>query len=537
MRLVMAAAPGVMLLGGCASVGTLRTVPYTVSPVGSDSSMANREERRKALGPLRSMFGDTLIGLVPGTADSSRRYLGRLRNGYAADTLNIMLFGDNRPGWRAARLAPEYYTIHRMISANPVNILRGLVTIPWAIAKGLWPDLALIRDIPAKIRNMPTYSREREVLSAMLSKIDSLNAHGQTVSAVVNTGDLVDDGRCPSHWERFLRITQPLFSRVPYFPVAGNHERTDAVQGLQNWRTATGLPVGGDRLYYCFDSADGWVRFIALDTNPIVDPGKHWTREVQIKYSQEEFTWLVERVKEHRGPVIVVMHHPPFSASLHRSEWQVDSVLSERRDRMVRALHESGISAIVTGHEHAYQRALLTWPDAVLVVLAMGGAGAPLHQLPPPTQVAHLFSEYKVAGAIVKPENVFSAQVFHFVHLRIWFGGGAFYAYAVDKNSQSTLIDKVEIDVKRYGVPKIDQHKIPIPPATGPKEPAHASTAPASGPAATGNMAKAAPGKVDSTTASKRILSKPAPSGKSDSTSTRKRVRPATRTITKSPPH
>jgi len=517
-----------MLLSGCAYMGALKPVSQTISPVVSDSSAVNREERRKAVVPWHPLLGDTLIGLVPGTADSTRRYLGRLRSGYTADTLNVMLFGDNRPGWRAARLAPEYAKIQGIFSPSPLKILNGLIAIPWGIAKGLWPDLALIRDLPDKFRNMPVYGRERQVVSAMLAKIDSLNAHGQTVSAVVNSGDLVEDGRYPAHWERFLRITQPLFSRVPYFGVPGNHERTDAPEGVQNWGTATGLPIGGDRLYYCFDTADGWLRVIALDTNPIVDPGKHWSREVQIKYSQEEFTWLVERIKEHRGPVIVLMHHPPFSSSLHREEWQKDSVLTERRERMMNALHDSGISAIVAGHEHAYQRALITWPDAVAVALVTGGGGAPLHRLPAPAEVARLFSEYKVAGSVVKPENVFSAQVFNFVHLRLWFGGGEFYTYAVDQNSKSTLIDKVQIDLKRYGVPKIDQHKIPIPPSKGPSEPPHASIAPTSGPAvaAMKGMANPALGKVDSTTASKRILSKPAPSGKSDSTSTRKRALP-----------
>jgi len=533
-RHLAAAASAIMLLAGCAHMGTLTPVSQTISPTASESTVENREERRSTLGPWRSLLADTLIGLVPGTADSSRRYLGRLRDGYTSDTLNLILFGDNRPGWRAARLAPEYATIKRMVSPNPINILHGLITIPWALGKGLWPDLALLRDIPDKLRNMPVYGREREVIRAMLAKIDSLKARGQTVSAVVNSGDLVEDGRYPAHWERFLRITQPLYSRVPYFGVPGNHERTDAVEGVRNWGIATGLPVGGDRLYYCFDTADGWLRVVALDSNPIVDPGKHWTREVQIKYSEEEFAWLVERIKEHTGPVIVLMHHPPFSSSLHREEWQKDSVLTERRKRMVGALHDAGISAIVCGHEHAYQRALLTWPDAVAVVLVTGGGGAPLHPLPPPAEVARLFSEYKVAGSIVKPENVFSAQVFNFVHMRLWFGGGEFYTYAVDKASKATLIDKVNIDLKRYGVPKIDQHKIPIAAAKGPQEPSHTTMAPPGAPATMTGMAKS-PGKVDTTTASKRILSKPAPSGKSDSTSISRRVLPKP-AVKKKPP-
>jgi hypothetical protein len=495
----------VILLAGCAHVGRLQDVGHTVAPVLADST-----DRGEGMGSsvhrlLSPLFGDTLIGLVPGTADSSRRYLGRLRDGYTADTLNIIVCGDNRPGFRLTRLGPELLRIRQGVSLNPIKIVRGVVNIPWAIVKGLYPDLALIRETPSVVKHMPKWGREHQVMSAILVKVDSLHAHGQNVAAVINTGDLVSDGRYPAHWERFLRLTQPLTSRVPYFPVAGNHERTDTVDGVENWRTATGLPIGGDRLYYCFDSADGWVRFIALDTNPIVDPGSHWTREVQIKYSEEEFTWLVTRVKEHRGPVVVMMHHPAFSVGEHRMEWQRDTVLIERRERMVRALHESGIAIIASGHEHSYQRALLTWPDAVLVAIVSAGGGAPLHPIPPPAESARLYSEYRVAGSVVNPENVYTNQVFNFTHLRLWFGGGNLYTYSVDDKSNATLIDKVQIDLGRYGIPKIDQHKVPVAPATGPVE--------AMKPAASmQNMPAGA--RIDSTSASKRLLSKSAPSGR-----------------------
>jgi len=502
----------VVALGGCARVGRLAYVPLTIAPTVSHQAGKEPEAAASAQPAFRPLFGDSLIGLAPGTADSSRRYLGRLRDGYTSDTLNLMVYGDNRPAYRSARLAPEYTTVAQMFSPHPVRILKGLITIPWMLVKGLIPDLALIRDIPARVRNMPTYGREREVLSAMLGKVDSLNAHGQKVTAVINTGDLVKDGRFPAHWKRFLGLIRPLSSRVPYFPVAGNHERTDTVDGVENWRTATGLPIGGDRLYYCFDTADGWVRFIALDSNPIVDPGSHWTREVQIKYSEEEFTWLVARVKEHTGPVVVMMHHPPFSAGFHHNEWQRDTVLIERRERMVKALHAAGSSIIVAGHEHSYQRALLTWRGDVLVMVVTGGAGAPLHPIPPPAQTAQLFAEYKVAGSVVKPENVFTAQTFNFVHMRMWFGGGELYAYSVDQKSRSTMIDHVHIDLTRYGIPKIDQHKIPIPPSKGPKGLNEVEGAPAAAvqTAAAGKAPIAA--RVDSTTASKRLLALPPPS-------------------------
>ena len=500
---------GAIGLMGCAHIGRLQYKPNTMSRTNSDStahsagssatrlsgSSPARAEEHMALGP---MFGDTSIGLMPGTADTSKRFLGRLRQGYAADTLNVMLFGDNRPGWRSTRLAPQYFRIRGLLSSSPKRIAAGLFSIPVLLFRGLWPDLALIRDIPGRLRHMPTWGPETKVITAMLAKVDSIKASGGVVAAVVNTGDLVNDGRYPAHWERFLRITKPLYSKVPYFAVAGNHERTDTVEGVENWRTATGLPVASDRLYYCFDSADGWVRFIALDSGPMANPANLWSREAQVKYSDEEIKWMVARLKEHRGPAFVFMHHPPFSAGFHRTEWQADSVLRQRREVMISAMHEAGIAIMANGHEHAYERALFTWPDAVMIDLVTGGAGAPLYQLPSPALSAELFSQYHVAGAEVKPENVFTGSFNHFIHVRLWLGGGEIQTFAVDRNSRSTMVDQVHIDLKRYGIPKIDQHKIPIVPKTSPATNANEEI-----------VGKPAPPAADSLAASKRILKRP----------------------------
>jgi len=249
------------------------------------------------------------------------------------------------------------------------------------------------------------------------------------------------------------------------------------------------------------------VRFIALDSNPIVGAQARWTREVQVKYSKEEFSWAVDRIREHEGPVIVFMHHPPISSGFHRGEWERDSVLTKRREDMVRALHEAGLGILVTGHEHAYQRVLLTWPDAVLVCVVSGGAGAPLHALPPREVAKSLLSQYRIAGAVVNPDNVYTAEAFHFILMRMWFGGGEFFTYAVDAKGKPMQIDRVAIDLKRYGTPHIDQHKIVIPPSKGPKGGAEGGAKAASALPLIGSHS-------DSTAASSRLLSQPPPGKK-----------------------
>ena len=482
----------VLVVAGCARMGRLQYVEQPVAHVQTGPGSPVPQP------PMRALFGtDSLIGFVPQTGDSARRYLGRLSRGFTADTLNLLLCGDNRPAYRTTRLRPEYQRVKHMFSLNPLKIASGLVALPVILVKGMIPDLGLVRDVVPAIRHMPTYGGEKDVARAMTAKLDSLERAGATVAAVINTGDLVKDGRYPAHWERFLGLIRPLSSRAPYLAVAGNHERTDTEDGLSNWWAGTGLPISGDRLYYCFDSADGWVRFIALDSNPMTDPANHYSRDVEVRYSDEQIDWMVARLKEHRGPAFVFLHNPPFSAGYHRVEWQNDAVLRERRERMVRALYEAKIGVIASGHEHAYQRAIFTWPDAVLINLVTGGAGSPLHSIPGPARSAALYSEYRVAGSVVKPENVYTGRFYHFIHMRLWFGGGEFYTWAVEKGGKVRLADRVTIDLERYGVPEVDQQKMPVPqgkPQPQSEDPKKSKSA-----------------SADSTSASKRIESSPPP--------------------------
>jgi predicted MPP superfamily phosphohydrolase len=525
---ILAAAAVLILATGCSHVGRLEFQPQTMAP--ADTTGGHHPERAvrivRSAAADRALFGaDTIVGFRQGTGDSTRRYLGRLRDGYTADTLNLFLLGDNRPGYRMTRLHNEMAVIRKGLSLNPLRLGRALITIPYAFAKGMFPDLGLIRDIPMLVRANPTWGREHQVLGAVMAKLDSMKAQGRTVSAVINTGDLVYDGQHPAHWRRFLRIWGPLATRVPYFAVAGNHEQTWTVNGLANWRTATGLPIAGDRMYYCFDSADGWVRFIALDSNPITMPGVHWSKDVQVKYSKEEVDWLTARLKEHKGPSLVFMHSPPFSAGYHRMDWEMDDVMRQRRDQIVTAMREGGISVMVGGHEHDYERALVTFPDgSVLISLVQGGAGAPLHPLPPPAEAAKLISSSAPKGGTIKPENVYTAVINNFTYLKLWFGGGELQTYAVYKNGSVKLVDQVKIDLKRYGIPKIDQQKIVVAP-TGRSAPSTMEAKATHGIAA----------KSDTTAASQRIETQ-RPPGRKKTLAVPARKKRATRTQTRTTP-
>lgn len=476
------------LSSGCAKIGRLSfvdpiapVVPEDVARAQDSSRVAaglgeEDEDRRETPdsrpeATLRAMFADTLIGFQPGTADSARRFLGRLRRGYTADTLNLVVMGDNRPSYRSTKLRPQTTAMQGILSLSPIRILKGLVNIPIFLVKGTIPDFAFWRDIPSLITKKPTYGREVPVMKAIMARIDSIEARGSTVAAVINSGDIVKDGRIPQHWERFLRITKPLYDRVPYLPIAGNHERTDDSLGLANWQTATGLPIKGNLLHYCFDSADGWVRFIALDSNPMTDPKHLWSRDDEVAATNEQFDWMIARLKEHRGPAMVFLHHPPFCLGFHRPEWESDSVLTARRETMVIALREAGLAVLVSGHEHAYERALLVCGDAVLVCIVQGGGGSPLHVIPTGDEAGRMFASYKLPDCGFEAENVYASMSYSYTVFRYWFGGGDLRTYAVAADGSDQLIDQLAVDLKRFGIPEIDQHKLPVPPKSGPSQP------------------------------------------------------------------
>ena len=130
------------------------------------------------------------------------------------------------------------------------------------------------------------------------------------------------------------------------------------------------------------------------------------------------------------------MHHPPFSAS---SIMGVAAGCDRAPRTHGEGLHAAGSSIIVSGHEHSYWRPCSVAGRRPRHAGHRRRRGSALPDSAP--QSGRLFAEYRVAGSD-QAENVFTAETFNFVHMRLWFGGGGFYAYSVDQKSKSTMIDR-----------------------------------------------------------------------------------------------
>jgi calcineurin-like phosphoesterase family protein len=178
---------------------------------------------------------------------------------------------------------------------------------------------------------------------------------------VLGTGDMVDDGYRQDQWQQFFDVESPMLRDNVYFPAVGNHDRQGRGRTADSYRAYFSVPDnGGDtERYYAFSYAA--ARFLVLDSN---------------EYSfalTDQTAWLErELIAARQDPAIhhvfVIMHHPPYSISLHGGN-------RDLRERWTPLFETYQVTAVFSGHDHAYQRA----EHNGLHYFVTGGGGAPLY--------------------------------------------------------------------------------------------------------------------------------------------------------------
>lgn len=202
------------------------------------------------------------------------------------------------------------------------------------------------------------------VVAGKLSKL----AWAQRPNFLLHPGDLVDTGVNDSHWtQHFFPGMHELISRVPIYPVLGNHE-----QNASNYYEYMSLP---DPEYY-YEFPYGNARFFMIDTNRNVGP------------KSEQYRWLDEALgKSNATWKFVCHHHPPYSSDEndYGDLWKTNK--SSRGDLRARQLSElydkHDVDVVWNGHIHSYER---TWPvregkavaDGGPIYMIVGGGGGNL---------------------------------------------------------------------------------------------------------------------------------------------------------------
>ena len=178
---------------------------------------------------------------------------------------------------------------------------------------------------------------------------------------VLGTGDMVDEGYRQDEWQQFFDVENQLLRDNVLFPALGNHDRQGKGRTADTYRAYFSVPEnGGDtERYYAFTYAS--ARFLVLDSN---------------EYSfalTDQTAWLERELTAARQDaairhVFVVMHHPPFSISLHGGA-------RDLRELWTPLFEKYQVSAVFSGHDHVYERA----ENAGIRYFVSGGGGAPLY--------------------------------------------------------------------------------------------------------------------------------------------------------------
>ena len=176
-------------------------------------------------------------------------------------------------------------------------------------------------------------------------------AQEKDVSFVVHVGDFTYDADDAAGWDMFFEAAREMLANVTIYPVMGNHENNSPVYS----------EIFGTTQHYQFRS--GEARFLVLDTNSWADlkAQRRWLQDAFSTASRWDF---------------VFYHHPSYSSdSRNYGGWELS------RTQWEDVFVEAGVTAVFSGHVHAYERYLVRGLNYFVV----GTGGGTLSDLSPET--------------------------------------------------------------------------------------------------------------------------------------------------------
>lgn len=316
--------------------------------------------------------------LVPGSTNRARFDIGTVAVPHRADSVVVLVYGDNRPGLRMMTTPWGLPAVMEIGSPDPVRFLWAVANIPVFLAQGVFPRLDLFQDL-ISLGRTHRYSggNQRRVVQALVNSLPA--------NFVVNTGDLVENGRRGRQWEDFVRLHEKLRLNVPYLATPGNHERLWSPEGRANWDAIMGPPAQPERYWFAVDLPDSVARFVFLDSELLADPRNHYPDSLQAKLSREQIRWADSALAVPARWRFVVLHHPLVTSGHYLSDWKFDDSSPaevQSRGRLLDICRRRRVTAVLAGHEHLYQRTYVRGRDGKgFWHITTGGGGSPLYRL------------------------------------------------------------------------------------------------------------------------------------------------------------
>jgi len=375
-----------------------------------------------APGAITAFAGGAEPQVVAGSTDAARHYLGALAAPPGADSLVVLICGDNRPGGRTRVHPTLWRAVHKMSLKDPYRLGRGLLALPVFLVATIVPTLDGPRDLLALYTKVNTGGGEVRVLKSMKAQLPA--------DLVLSSGDLVTYGDRGKLWDTFVARFGPLRTSAPFLAAPGNHERMSNPTARANWATAMGPPARERRFWYAIDAPEADARFVFLDSNALRDSAEGEAADL----AEEQFAWADSVLATGPRRRFIILHHGLLSGGHYRDVWRSDrpgSVVAQRRVRLLEMCAARHVTALFAGHEHMYQRAYVETPEGGFWHITSAGAGAPLYSLDPRVRDIELAKPLP-AGLRVVPASVNARSVYHFCRLVLPRGDAADRPLALD---------------------------------------------------------------------------------------------------------
>jgi 3',5'-cyclic AMP phosphodiesterase CpdA len=237
----------------------------------------------------------------------------------------------------------------------------------------------------------------------------------KTPRFVINSGDLVANGRSIGDWEAFFKVNNKLMKNTPYYPVLGNHEKDSPY-----YYDFFDLP--NNERYYYFNVGD--ALFIVLDSEGLRTTMPSYISEDKedqfwynsgVDYLKTQKEWLEGVLNLHKeaGFVFIFQHLPLYSVKKSRV---AESKMAREFWGDIFARH--GVQVFLNGHDHHYHHAI----DNGVHFITAAGAGAPLYKVDAP-----------------QPETVKFKEIEHFVNVEVNKDAAILHVIDINGNEFDTI--------------------------------------------------------------------------------------------------
>jgi predicted phosphodiesterase len=175
---------------------------------------------------------------------------------------------------------------------------------------------------------------------------------------IIHLGDMITrPGK--KEWKGFFRVSKLI--DLPFFPVAGNHDVGDTLQGEEMYRKQFDLPEEKT----CYSFRAGGILFVILDS----EKGKRKILEEQWKWLEQTLSSSGERFK------LVFLHRPLFPPADSLKLGKAMDKYPSARDNLHALFKRTKVRAVFAGDDHRYH-----WEERDQIVYVItGGGGAPIY--------------------------------------------------------------------------------------------------------------------------------------------------------------